>query len=136
MLASILLVGGFGIVALTFVLVPLFRFLPSKTATVASQVPTNDGVAVGRAAMVQEREQSARSALQEIELDYQLGNIAEEDYNTLRERYIRRALLALKSRHDSEQDASTVAESYGDNEKFDELIEARLRKLREQDATD
>ena len=32
-----------------------------------------------------ESEQAARSALHEIELDYQLGNISENDYRTQRE---------------------------------------------------
>jgi hypothetical protein len=65
-----------------------------------------------------DREQAARSALREIELDYQLGNISEADYRTLRERYVRRALVALKSRHEHEQE-------------LDEAIEAQLRQMRE-----
>jgi len=67
-----------------------------------------------------DRELAARVALQEIELDYQLGNIAETDYRSLRERYVRRALVALKSRYDREQE-------------LDEAIEEQLRKLREND---
>ncbi len=64
------------------------------------------------------REQIARSALREIELDYQLGNITEADYSSLRERYVRRALVALKSRYDREQE-------------LNEAIEVQLRQLRE-----
>ena len=64
------------------------------------------------------REQAARSALREIELDYQLGNITEADYRTLRERYVRRALGALKSRYEREQE-------------LDEAIEVQLRQMRE-----
>ena len=63
-----------------------------------------------------DREQAARTALQEIELDYQLGNIAESDYRSLRERYVRRALVALKSRYDREQE-------------LDEMIETKLQKM-------
>jgi hypothetical protein len=65
-----------------------------------------------------EREQAARSALREIELDYQLGNISEGDYRSLRERYVRRALVALKSR-------------YARDQGLDESIEAQVRQLRE-----
>jgi hypothetical protein len=67
-----------------------------------------------------EREQAARTALQEVELDFQLGNLAETDYRSLRERYMRRALLAMKSRHDREQE-------------LDEAIEEQLRRMRETD---
>jgi hypothetical protein len=69
-----------------------------------------------------ENEQAARSALTEVELDYQLGNLAELDYRRLRERYLRRAFVARKSRlaHDDE---------------LDTLIEERLRQMREQQAT-
>ena len=67
-----------------------------------------------------ERQQAARTALQEIELDFQLGNLAETDYRSLRERYMRRALLAMKSRRDREQ-------------KLDEAIEEQLRRMREMD---
>ena len=70
----------------------------------------------------EEREQAARSALQEVELDFQLGNLAETDYRSLRERYMRRALLAMKSRYDREQE-------------LDEAIEEQLRHLRETDET-
>jgi len=66
-----------------------------------------------------DNEQAARSALTEVELDYQLGNIDEPEYRTLRERYMRRAFAARKSRtaHDEQLDA---------------LIEERLRHMREQ----
>jgi hypothetical protein len=67
-----------------------------------------------------EREQEARTGLHEVELDYQLGNISETDYGTLRERYMRRALVELKSRYEREQE-------------LDEVIEGELRKLKEQD---
>ena len=136
MLLSTLLACGLGIVALTFVLVPLLRFIPTKASQTAPQINDLSSDTAARSSnAIQEREQSARSALQEIELDYQLGNIAEEDYNTLRERYVRRALLALKSRHDKGQDSSDMAESFEDDIAFDDLIEARLRQIREQDAT-
>ncbi|SRR6266571_1443153 len=64
------------------------------------------------------REEAARAALREIELDFQLGNIGEAEYRSLHERYMRRALLALKARHDREQE-------------IDEEIEEQLRRMRE-----
>jgi hypothetical protein len=66
-----------------------------------------------------ENEQAARSALTEVELDFQLGNLAELDYRTLRERYLRRAFAARKSR---------LAHA----DELDTLIEERLRQMREQ----
>ena len=72
----------------------------------------------GQGVLMSESEQAARSALHEIELDYQLGNISENDYRTQRERYLRRALVALKSRYDSEQ-------------ALDDVIEAQLQKMKE-----
>ncbi len=123
-LFSILLAIGLGVISLTFVLAPIFRYVPTM---VVSETPKTSV-----ANPVTEREQSARSALQEIELDYQLGNISEEDYNTLRERYVRRALIALKSRHDEEQGA-VVVETYDDDKALDDLIEEQLRTLKEQE---
>jgi len=137
MVLSILLALGLGIVALTFVLTPLFRYAPVRAAGEVVQ-PREDIVPVASSAMT-EREQSARSALQEIELDYQLGNISEEDYNTLRERYVRRALVELKSRHANGQDVVETANTTYDRDKeLDDLIEEQLRTLKEQgtDATD
>ncbi len=126
---SILLAIGMGIIALTFVLAPILRYVPTTTMSEAPQT--------GVTSAVTEREQSAKSALQEVELDYQLGNISEEDYNTLRERYVRRALIALKSRHDRGQDVVAV-ETYDHDKELDDLIEEQLRTLKEQetDATE
>ncbi len=98
-----------GIAALAFVLYPLYRRSPADVQTHQSS-----GEAIST-----EQEQAARAALQEIELDYRLGNIAEADYRILRERYMQRALVALKSRYDHE-------------EKIDEEIEEQLRKLKEE----
>lgn len=104
-----------GLLALAFVLYPLYRRTNKKVvaATPATTVEPESADAA-------EREQTARSALQEVELDYQLGNIAESDYRVLRERYMHRALVAIKSRYDREQE-------------IDEEIEAQLRKMREND---
>lgn len=133
---SILVTLGLAIIALTFVLTPLFRFMPIKVGSEGKQQTSENSTAI-TTATITEREQSARSALQEIELDYQLGNISEEDYNTLRERYMRRALVALKARHDNGQDSQDRVETPYDRDKeLDDLIEEQLRTLKEKDATD
>ena len=49
---------------------------------------------------------------------YQLGNLAETDYRSLRSRYLRRAALAMKSRQEREQE-------------LDEIIEEQLRRMKE-----
>jgi len=103
-----LLLGGF---ALAFVLYPIYRRASFETtqATLLNRSMNSQN----------DREQSARSALQEVELDYQLGNLGENDYRSMRTRYLRRAALSLKSRHDREQE-------------LDALIEENLRLLKEQ----
>jgi hypothetical protein len=78
-----------------------------------------DSEQAAQEAMLSESEQAARSALYEIELDFQLGNISESDYRTMRERYLQRALVALKSRYDREQE-------------LDDAIEAQLQKMKDQ----
>ena len=105
-----LLLGG---ATLAFVLYPIYH----RSSQVATVTPT---VRVREGDDVTEREQAARAALQEVELDYQLDNISEEDYNQLRERYVRRALIALKSRYQREQELDTV-------------IEEQLRRMKEQE---
>lgn len=57
--------------------------------------------------------------IEEVELDYQLGNLGETDYRSLRTRYMRRATLAMKSRQKREQE-------------LDAMIEEQLRMLKEQ----
>ncbi len=106
-----------GALALAFVLYPLYQGTKVKIHYIEPDaVPTPQPSDVQQT----DREQAARTALQEVEFDFQLGNLAEDDYRSLRERYMRRALSALKSRHDREQE-------------IDELIEEQVRKLREND---
>lgn len=114
MYLSIAVALALGILALAFVLYPLFRRKPAEPANAVVQLSPGDG-----ATTPIEREQAARNALQEVELDFQLGNIAEPDYRALRERYMRRALLSLRSRYEHEQE-------------LDDEIEEQLRKLKEQ----
>ncbi len=103
-----------GMLALAFVLYPLYRRIPAKTSALATAAPPQTSESAQT-----DSELAARKALQEVELDFQLGNLAETDYRSLRERYMHRALLALKVRHDREQE-------------IDELIEEQLREMREQ----
>src|SRR5437667_1114752 len=100
-----------GMFALAFVLYPIYRRMPFNTSQ-ASHL----NISVNSQA---DREQTARTALQEVELDYQLGNLEETDYRSLRTRYMRRAALAMKSRQEREQE-------------LDAMIEEQLRKLKEQ----
>jgi hypothetical protein len=106
-----------GTITLAFVLYPLYQSARIKAMhTEHAQAPI---LASQLVIQQSDREQAARAALQEVEFDYQLGNLAEDDYRTLRERYMYRALTALKSRHDREQ-------------AIDDVIEEQLRKLREE----
>ncbi|WP_376794373.1 hypothetical protein [Thermogemmatispora sp.] len=107
-----------GLLALALVLYPLVRPIDQQAA-----ISTDGGWELASAAesVPSEEEAAARAALHEVELEYQLGNLAEADYRSLRERYLRRALLALRERHMRER-------------ALDTLIEERLRLLREEDA--
>jgi len=126
---SLLIALALGISALAFVLYPFYRSTPVRpekqknTALfpwIEERAPeTANGHAIGEGSVgASEGEQAARTALNEIELDYQLGNISESDYRKLRERYLQRALVALKSRYDREQE-------------LDDVIEVQLRKMKE-----
>ncbi len=125
-----------GTFALAFVLYPLYQkeFLSmnKESPTINRDPSINRGPTTRRlghaasplpgdiTAQQADREESARAALQEVEFDFQLGNLGEDDYRSLRERYMRRALSALKSRHDRER-------------ALDDAIEEQVRKLREND---
>ena len=99
------------VLTLALVLYPLYRHSPVEIV----QQRASAGIATAQA----EVEQTARIALKEVELDYQLGNLAEPDYRRLRERYTRRAFTAMKSRQQSE-------------EAIDALIEERLQLWKEE----
>ncbi len=104
-----------GLVALIFVVFPLLPHLQEneKHKQMASCLNEDNVVS-----SPQESEQVVRVALQDVELDYQLGNIEEPDYLALREQHMRRALVAFKSRSEHEQ-------------KIDQEIEAQVRRLKE-----
>ena len=103
-----ILLGGF---ALAYVLYPVY----SRTSSGIMRTSRLNVAADSQA----DREQNARLALQEVELDYQLGNLGDADYRSMRSRYLRRAALAMKSRQEREQE-------------LDAMIEERLRLLKEQ----
>lgn len=103
-----------GVLALAFVLYPLYRPVARQEAVAGD---TGKVVSSENPDFV-EHEVTARSAIQEVEFDYQLGNLDEPDYRDLRERYMQRALLALRSRYEREQE-------------IDDEIEEQLRQLKE-----
>ena len=78
---------------------------------------SEDALSTAPIADVAERERSARDSLREVEFDHRLGNLDEDDYQALRARYERRALAALKTRYQREQE-------------LDALIERQLEALR------
>lgn len=56
-------------------------------------------------------ERAAKDALRDVEFDYRLGNLDERDYHDLRDHYERRALAALKSRYEREQELDAVIDA-------------------------
>ena len=134
-LPALLLACGLSLLALAYVLYPLYRSRAAKSA-LASALPVKD-----MQLPASDSEQAARLSLQEVELDYQLGNIAETDYRSLRERYVRRAVLAMKARHDNTPDGQLEHEGEqisqnGRNSEIDLMIEEQLRKMRERNGDD
>ena len=125
---AIVLAVLLGLCALAFVLYPIYshtmamrvaQMVPQGASEEAAKDSSANGGSDG-AVQPSDREQAARSALQEVELDFQLGNIAQGDYNQLRERYTRRALVALKQRYEREQE-------------LDATIEEQVRLMRTQE---
>lgn len=106
-----------GLAALVYILFPLVHRTSGKSLATPDALPDNDAANTA-SSLPTEQEQIARTALQEVEFDYQLGNIAEPDYRALRDRYIHNAVVAMKSRHERD-------------EELDEEIEERLRKMKE-----
>ena len=96
---SLLIAIVLGVSALAFVLYPFYRRAPAESDAGSEKEQAmalfplmgaaelsngHSGEQAGQGVPMSESEQAARSALHEIELDYQLGNIAENDYRTLR----------------------------------------------------
>jgi hypothetical protein len=136
--STLLVASGFALLALAYVLYPLYRGRLAKNVS-ASPLPAKNAQSPSS-----DNEQAARLSLQEVELDYQLGNIAEADYRTLREQYMRRALVAMKSRYggaptgtghhegENEQDTEAIQNMQDEQDTgIDALIEEQVHKLRE-----
>jgi hypothetical protein len=119
---AILVACVLGLAALAYVLYPIYHQKAEKALPGGENGENSKSSETLHAVL--EQEQAARNALQEVELDYQLDNISEEDYNHLRERYIRRAAVALKARFEQER---------ARDQELDAAIEAQLNKLKEQE---
>lgn len=126
----LLIACGLSLLALAYVLYPLYRDRLAKPALASRLLPKDVQSSAS------DSEQAARLSLQEVELDYQLGNIAEADYRSLRERYMHRAMLAMKFRHNNTPDGQPELEYEQATQEqasdIDALIEEQLRMLREQ----
>jgi len=96
-----------GISALVIVIYPLLGL--ERVATASDER--------GQLANLADRERAAKDALRDVEFDRQLGNLDEPDYQALRGRYERRAIVALGARYRREQE-------------LDALIEQQLSELR------
>lgn len=107
-----------GLVALIFVGSPFLHHSQGSEQNVLMVINPNEDDVGSSSSSPQESEQVARVALQDVELDYQLGNLEEPDYLALREQHMRHALVALKSRSEHEQ-------------KIDQEIETQLCRLKE-----
>lgn len=89
-----------GLVALAYILYPLYRH-PSPNPEPATQTSS---------LKLSEREQNARQALQEVEFDFQLGNLDEGEYRSLHTRYMDRALVEMRQRQQQEQEIDAEIE--------------------------
>jgi hypothetical protein len=92
------------LLGLTGALIVIFPLLGVSRERQASQQ------AGGELGEVADRERQARQALREVELDYTLGNLESSDYDALRNRYERRALAALRTRYQREQELDAQIE--------------------------
>jgi hypothetical protein len=97
-----------GLSALLIVVYPLLGLDREQARTAAGADSLTD---------VAERERIAKLALRDVSFDHSLGNLDEEDFEALRDRYERRALAALKTRYQFEQE-------------LDALIDQQLAALR------
>ena len=114
----LLLIGALmGLSALVLVIYPLFGI--DRSVTGALQPGGSRG---GEAFMadMSEGESAARQALVDVDFDYRLGNLDDEDYTQLRDRYEESALVALKARYEREH-------------ALDEVIGRQLAALKAED---
>lgn len=110
----LLIAALLGLSAAIVVLYPLFGLDRNAAAESAGPAALSDDA---------ERERSAKLALRDVNFDYRLGNLDDDDYADLRDRYERRALAAMKTRYEREQ-------------ALDELIDRQLEALGSQTGPD
>lgn len=103
------------IITAIIIVVPLLAFVcaPLSRRSVVQASSANSSALI-------EREQTARQALYEVEFDFQLGNLDEQDYRLLRTRSLGRTLAARKACQQRTRE-------------IDEQIELELRQLREEE---
>ena len=96
----LLLIGALmGLSALVLVIFPLFGIDRSVTGALHLGASRGSDAFIGD---MSERESAARQALVDVDFDYRLGNLDDEDYTQLRDRYEESALVALKARYERE----------------------------------
>jgi hypothetical protein len=88
-----------GLSALVLVIYPLIGIDRSVPGTVRLDAARDGGTLMSD---ISERESAARQALVDVDFDYRLGNLDDEDYSQLRDRYEESALVALKARYEQE----------------------------------
>jgi hypothetical protein len=98
-----------GLTALVLVIYPLFG-LDRTAPGLGMALPPGAEPEPGATGEMSERESAARQALLDVDFDYHLGNLDEEDYSQLRDRYEERALVALKSRYERERELDALIE--------------------------
>jgi hypothetical protein len=94
MILPVLIAVLLGLSALLIVIYPLLGLDRTAREALAPEVISDAA----------ERERLAKQALRDVDFDYRLGNLDEGDYASLRDRYERRALGALKTRYEREQE--------------------------------
>jgi hypothetical protein len=88
-----------GLSALLLVIYPLFGIDRSVPGPLRLGASRGGDAFIGD---ISERESAARQALVDVDFDYRLGNLDDEDYSQLRDRYEESALVALKARYERE----------------------------------
>lgn len=111
----IMLLIGFGAIALIAVLLPLIE----RRRNVVVKPDTNLPV------LLEEREAAALAELRDLEFDHRLGKLSEEDYRELRAHLARQAVAGLKA-----VDTARAAEAAREKE-LDDLIERKVAERRQ-----
>jgi hypothetical protein len=93
-----------GLTALALVVYPLLGL--DRTGGVTGLA----GATAGATDEITPQESAARQALLDVDFDWRLGNLDQEDYSRLRERYEERALVGLKARYEREQQLDVAIE--------------------------